>query len=176
MVSMHRFYITLRGQFGLTVRGDHFTADHSTVHEPTFPDYGVYRPDYSPLLDVYQHPQVVGKTVLTIGDGLFASRGDQATPPAPWTTFGNRAPNSLFLSQDPVAIDCVMYDFLEAEAGVPSASADDYLRLAAQAGLGVFEHRAPGASDPGDWYSSIDYLFLDLWAPTEGVYLPFVQR
>jgi uncharacterized protein (DUF362 family) len=146
------------------------------VHEPTFPDTSVYRSDYSALVDIYQNPHIVGKTVLTIGDGLFASRIDQTTPPDPWVTFGNRAPNSLFFSQDPVAIDCVMYDFLEAEAGVP-ATADDYLVLAAQAGLGVFEHRAAGATDPADWYSLIDYLYLDLsWQPSHTVYLPSIRR
>jgi hypothetical protein len=146
------------------------------VHEPTFPDTGAYWPDYNPMVDIYQNPHFVGKTVLTIGDGLFGSRDDQTTPPAPWVTFGNRAPNSLFFSQDPVAIDCVMYDFLEAEAGVPS-TADDYLVLAAQAGLGVFEHRAPGASNPADWYSLIDYVYLDLgWEPAHWVYLPSVHR
>jgi uncharacterized protein (DUF362 family) len=146
------------------------------VHEPTFPDTGAYWPDYSPLVDIYQNQHVVGKTVLTIGDGLFGSRDDQTTPPAPWITFGNRAPNSLFFSQDPVAIDCVMYDFLEAEAGVPS-TADDYLVLAAQAGLGVFEHRAPAVTNPADWYDLIDYVYLDLsWEPSHWVYLPALQR
>jgi hypothetical protein len=81
--------------------------------------------------------------------------------PEPWVTFGNLAPNSLFFSKDPVAIDCVMYDFLEAEAGVVP-HADDYLRLAAEQHLGVFEHRAPGASNPEEWYSAIDYMYLDL--------------
>lgn len=39
---------------------------------------------------------------------------------------------------------------------------DDHLRLAAQEDLGVFEHRAPGASSPEEWYSLIDYVYLDL--------------
>ena len=147
----------------------------AAVHDPTFPDNATYTPDYSGLVDIYKHPQIAGKTVLTIGDGLFASRYDQSSVPVPWATFGNRAPNSLFFSLDPVAIDCVMYDFLEAEAGVPSA-ADDYLALAAQAGLGAFEHRAPGSTGPADWYSLIDYVYLDLWQPTHRVYVPSVQQ
>ncbi len=146
------------------------------VHVPTFPYEGDYRSDYSALVDIYQNPHIVDKTVLTIGDGLFASRVNQTTPPDPWVTFGNQAPNSLFFSQDPVAIDCVMYDFLETEAGV-TARADDYLVLAAQAGLGTFEHRAAGATDPAGWYSLIDYAYLDLsWQPTHSVYLPSIRR
>jgi hypothetical protein len=146
------------------------------VHDPTFPGTSVYRSDYNPLVDIYRHPHVGAKTVLTVGDGLFGNRQDQMSPPAPWVTFGGQAPNSLFFSRDPVAIDCVMYDFLAAEAGVP-AGADDYLALAAGAGLGTFEHRAPGVDNPAGWYSLIDYVYLDLsWDPARRVYLPAIQR
>jgi uncharacterized protein (DUF362 family) len=146
------------------------------AHGPTFPGDSSYSPDYTPLVDIYRNPHFGGKTVLTMGDGLYASRGDQSSRPSPWVTFGNGAPNSLFFSTDPVAIDCVMYDFLEAEAGVPAA-ADDYLVLAAQEGLGVFEHRAPEAPAPGDWYSLIDYRYLDLDVETvHRAYVPWARR
>lgn len=133
----------------------------SALHGYTFPYESAYTPTYNPLVDIYKNPHFVGKTVLTIGDGLYASKGDQSTVPQPWATFGNQAPNSLFFSRDPVAIDCVMYDFLEAESGVQQG-ADQSLVLAAQEGLGVFEHRAPGASGPEEWYSQIDYMYVDL--------------
>lgn len=146
------------------------------VHEPTFPDAGSYSRYYNPLVDLYRNPHIVGKTVLTIGDGLYGSRGHQSSRPSPWVTFGNRAPNSLFFSRDPVAIDCVMYDFLQAEAGVPS-EADDYLLLASGVGLGVFEHRAPGASGHEDWYSLIDYTYLDRDPEAaHQVYVPLAQK
>lgn len=133
----------------------------AALHGYTFPYESDYTSNYNPMVDIYENPHFVGKTVLTIGDGLYGSKGDHSSIPQPWTTFGNQSPNSLFLSQDPVAIDSVMYDFLEAEAGV-QAHGDDYLALAAQAGLGVFEHRAPGASGPEEWYSQIDYVYLDV--------------
>jgi hypothetical protein len=119
-----------------------------------------YRSDYNPLVDLLRNQHFAGSTVLTVGDGLYGSRGNQSSVPEPWVTFDNEAPNSLFFSQDPVAMDCVMYDFLEAEAEV-EPGADDYLRLAAQEGLGVFEHRAWNESDPKRWYSLIDYVYLD---------------
>jgi uncharacterized protein (DUF362 family) len=131
------------------------------VHELTFPYMAAYEPEYSPMVDIYRNPHFGAKTVLTIGDGLYGSRGDQSSTPAPWVTFGSQAPNSLFFSLDPVALDCVMYDFLVAEAGVASG-ADNYLVAAAQEGLGVFEHRASGVSDPEEWYSLIDYVYVDL--------------
>lgn len=37
-------------------------------------------------------------------------------------TFGNKPPNSLFFATDPVAIDCVMYDFLDAERHIKSGA------------------------------------------------------
>jgi len=112
-------------------------------------------------VDIYKNPHFGPKTVLTIGGGLYGSRGAQDSVPEPWTTLSNKSPRSLFFSQDPVALDSVMYDFLEAEAGVQNHG-DDYLALAANAGLGVFEHRAPGASSREEWYSQIDYRYLDM--------------
>jgi len=133
----------------------------AALHRYTFPSDDVYTSTYSPLVDIYKNPQFGGKTVLTIGDGLYGSMGTQSSTPEPWATFGNASPCSLFFSQDPVALDSVMYDFLEAEAGV-EINGDDYLALASQAGLGVFEHRSPEASSHDDWYDEIDYVYVDL--------------
>lgn len=135
--------------------------DCAALHDYSFPSGGDYTPHYNPLVDIYENRHFTGKTVLTIGDGLYGGKGGAGSEPERWATFGNGAPNSLFFAQDPVAIDCVMYDFVDAEAGVPAA-ADGYLRLAAEQGLGVFEHRASGSSDPAEWYTEIDYLYLDL--------------
>jgi len=136
-------------------------ANCAALHGYTFPYEEDYTSAYSPLVDIYSNPHFGVKTVLTIGDGLYGSRGAQNSIPAPWTTFDKGSPRSLFFSQDPVAIDSVMYDFLQAEAGVQNHG-DDYLALAANAGLGVFEHRAPGALSREEWYSQIDYRYLDM--------------
>ncbi|HHS96304.1 MAG TPA: DUF362 domain-containing protein [Chloroflexi bacterium] len=116
----------------------------------------LYQPTLSPLVDIYANPNIAGKTVLTMGDGLFGAPG-AVQPPIPWKTFGG-APNSLFFSRDPVAIDCVMCDLLRSEwRGIPG-DAYDYLRLAADRGLGTFE-----AGDPwGSGYRYIDYVRVDL--------------
>jgi uncharacterized protein (DUF362 family) len=136
-------------------------ANCAALHGYTFPYEDDYTSAYSPLVDIYKNPHFGAKTVLTIGDGLYGSRGSQDSVPEPWATFDNDSPRSLFFSQDPVAIDSVMYDFLQDEAGIQDHG-DDYLVLAAQAGLGVFEHRNPGASNREDWYSQIDYRYLDM--------------
>jgi hypothetical protein len=129
-----------------------------------------YRSNYSGLVAIYQDTHFKDKTVLTIGDALYGARIDNYSEiPSRWPTFGNQSPNSLFFSRDPVAIDCAMYDFLNAEGGVPHGS-DDYLKLAATAGLGTFEHW-----DTQHHYSAIDYQRIEADLP-ERAYLPFVRR
>lgn len=115
-----------------------------------------YSPSFSPLVDIYANPNIAGKTVLTVADGLFGAPSVGAVP-IRWTTFGNEAPNSLLLSRDPVAIDCVMCDLLRAEWGLNEA-AYDYLRLAQARGLGVFERGEPW----GSGYAALTYTRIDL--------------
>jgi hypothetical protein len=66
-------------------------------------------------------------------------------------------PNSLFFATDPVAVDCVMCDFLAAEFNVWPNN-DNYLRLADQAGLGVYERGHPWSAG----YSQINYSKIEL--------------
>ena len=147
---------------------DHCELVHWSVELGT----SEYTSSYNALVDIYNNPHFKGKTVLTVGDGLYAARIDNYSEvPSPWPTFGNKSPNSLFFSTDPVAVDCVMYDFLEAEGGIPAGS-DDYLKLASASGLGVFEHW-----DGARQYRLIDYRRLELsGALSERVYLPVLYR
>ena len=137
---------------------NHFGTINSpgSLHEYISPSGTYYREDYSPFVDIYQNPHIVGKTIVTIGDGLFAAKQFNQ-PPVSWGTFENQVPNSLFFATDPVAIDCIMCDLLDAEFGIP-VEADDYLRLASQAGLGIFERGDPW----GNGYQQIDYQRTDL--------------
>ncbi len=121
-----------------------------------------YRTDYNPLVDLLRSPLIGGKTVLTVGDALFAARiFNQA--PVPWSTFDGQLPNSLFFATDPVAVDCVMHDLIIAEPGtaVPEG-ANNYLRLAAGSGLGAFEVGDPWQEPFGSGYASIDYTRIDM--------------
>lgn len=134
--------------------------DPLSLHEYIAPMWGqYYDSNHSPMVDIYLTSHIRNKTVLILGDGLFGSRDNTNSVPARWATFNNQFPNSLFFSRDPVAIDCVMYDLLAAE-GCPYAweEATDYLKLAAAAGLGVYE-----LGDPwGSGYMRIEYLKITL--------------
>jgi hypothetical protein len=133
---------------------------------------GDYTPNYNGLVDIYKNTHIKDKTVLTVGDALYAARIDNYTEvPSPWPSFDNQSPNSLFFSIDPVAIDSVMVDFLDAEGGVPDGS-DDYLALAAASGLGAFERW-----DASQHYHIIDYKRTEVaLSLPEHLYLPLVGR
>jgi uncharacterized protein (DUF362 family) len=128
----------------------------SDLHEYVLLNGSYFSPNYNPLVDLYKNPHIGGKTILTIGDGLFAAKYF-AGPPELWVTFGNQVPKSLFFSTDPVAIDCVMCDFLKAEMAIPDATYY-YLQLAGSAGLGVFESGTPW----GSGYNIIDYQRIEI--------------
>lgn len=130
------------------------------LHDYIAPMWGSqYDPNYSPMVDIYLNAHIRNKTVLVLGDGLFASRDNTNSVPEPWQTFNGHFPNSLFFARDPVAVDCVMLDLLAAE-GCPYAwdEAADYLRAAAGAGLGVYERGNPW----GSGYTYIDYVKINL--------------
>jgi hypothetical protein len=131
-------------------------SDDDNPHSYIAPSNSHYTPTFSPLVDIYANPNVAGKTVLTLADGLFGAPSVSAKP-IPWQRFGDSAPNSLLFSRDPVALDCVMCDLLRAEWGLDEA-AYDYLRLAEERGLGWFERGDPW----GGGYTRLDYVRVDL--------------
>ncbi|MBI4785778.1 MAG: DUF362 domain-containing protein, partial [Chloroflexi bacterium] len=123
----------------------------SGFHTYIFPASENYRLDYNALVDLYNNPHIRYKTILTIGDGLFTG-WDWGAPPMTMARFGNKTPNTLFFATDPVAIDSVMADLLAAEWPI-QPEAPNYLRLAEQAGIGVYEHGDPW----GTGYQKIDF-------------------
>lgn len=128
--------------------------------------------DYSAYVDLMGAPNLGGKTLLYIVDGLYGMQTNVGAPKPDrdkWKTLGNRWSSSIFMSLDPVAIECVCLDFLYAEfgdelgfSGAPqffkgsSRNCDNYLKEAAKGkndrlgdyrpngiktgSLGVFEH------------------------------------
>jgi hypothetical protein len=118
------------------------------VHKPP-----AYNREYNPMVDFFSNPHIGGKTVLTIGDALFAAK-DFNDPPETWRTFGDKVPNSLFFAKDPVAVDCVMHDLIAAELrNSLTPAANRYLALAGKAGIGVYESVNPWTES----YTQINY-------------------
>lgn len=135
------------------------------IHKYMRTSTSLYEATYSPVVDIYSNPNIKDKTVLTLGDGLYGAFGTNFQAPTSWDIFGD-AFNSLFFATDPVAIDCVMADFLVAEGRVSTANTYDYLFCAVEAGLGVCEgSRSDPGGDPllgSSGYDDIEYLRFDL--------------
>jgi len=161
IIKKHGVGVTLsfKNHFGSIFGVDHFCI---ALHPWVYPSMANYSSEYNPLVDIYTNPHIRNKTILTIGDGLFGNWESNMMKPQPWSIFGNNASNSLFFSTDPVSIDCVMTDFLYAENLIQNSywvpTADEYLVLAAEAGLGVFERGDPMIEPYGSGYSNIHYV------------------
>jgi hypothetical protein len=68
---------------------------------------------YRAIVDLLGHPKLGGKMLISLIDGLYAGRSWDSQP-IKWqmAPFNNDWPSSVFLSQDPIAIDSVCYDFM----------------------------------------------------------------
>ena len=99
--------------------GDGSTLNYYNMHyslpnadPPWSPGIAQYRA----LVDLMGHPELGGKTVLYLIDGLYGGYYWEAHPYR-WQSwpFLDDWPSSILASQDPVAIDSVAYDFVNAE-------------------------------------------------------------
>ncbi len=92
--------------------------------------YGKFRN----LVDLMEHEDLGEKTILFLVDGIWGGELP-VTEPVKWqiTPFNNNWPNSIFVSQDHVAIESVGMDFVRAEFDeyADMLGADDYLQQAA---------------------------------------------
>jgi len=129
--------LTAKNHYGTVNVRDHTVYVNASAHP---------LPAYHPFVDMIGSRQLGEKTLLYMLDGLYALRdvNDAVGENARWhTLFNGEWLASIFLSQDPVAIDSVGLDFLRAEFPLgrgkkpnineSMANADNYLHEAAQA-------------------------------------------
>jgi len=90
----------------------HLSLPNAGQSPPWSPGTGQHRA----LVDLMGHPELGGKTILYLLDGLYGGYYWEAHPYT-WKMppFNGDWPSSLFASQDPVAIDSVGYDFVNLE-------------------------------------------------------------
>jgi hypothetical protein len=84
---------------------------------------------YSVYPDYMGHKDLGGKTMLFLIDGIYSNKFVDKVPAFKWalTPFNNNWPGSLFASQDGVAIDAVVLDFILAEwPDAPDMMFSDY--------------------------------------------------
>jgi len=99
---------------------------------------------YNGLVDMNGHPDVGGKTILYVIDGLYATQHNEfrLAEVCKWQSepFNGNWTSSVFASQDGVAIDSVALDFLRSEPTlktIVTGAVDNYLHEMALA------HQAP---------------------------------
>lgn len=128
-------------EFGFTLG---FKNHFGSIVDPSHLNH--YAPPETLLVPLNNSSVIRDKTILTLGNGLYGGRSGNITPP-------NVIYETLFLSQDPVALDSVMLDhLLTFTTRDINAAHYQYLITAAQSGLGVYE-REP--------YSEIDYIYCE---------------
>ncbi len=160
---------------------------HKNAHDG-FPHHRDGSPSYSAFVDFLGHKDLGEKTMLFVIDGLYGSDDADDPPKLKWKMppFNDAWPSSIFMSQDPVAIDSVGFDFLTSEWPhlVDIVNADNYLREAALANdppsktfynpqrdgvrcrsLGVFEH----------WNNGTDKRYARSAGGKEGIDLHMVS-
>jgi len=124
----------------------HLSLPNAGQNPPWSPGTGHYRA----LVDLMGHPELGGKTVLYLLDGLYGGYYWDAHP-YPWkiAPFNGDWPSSIFASQDPVAIDSVGYDFVNAEwPNVVKYGRAPNPKYDMQGGAEDYLHEAALAHDP----------------------------
>lgn len=99
----------------------------------------------APQVDLLAHEHLGGKTLLYLGDATFATKVDHKTiAKFLLYPFNDDWTNSLFFSQDPIALDSVMYDFLHTEGTNPIEGSQNYLHQAAVPPSDVYDPEQDG--------------------------------
>lgn len=188
---------TLYGQGTLNYYNLHLNLPNNTPPDAVWsPGMGHYRA----LVDLMGHRNLGGKTLLYLVDGLFGGYYWDSHP-YPWKMppFGDGTngdwPSSLFVSQDPIAIDSVGYDFLLKEwpqvvnngTGATNSlqgGAEDYLHEAAladnPASGTVYDPERDGAGMPSlgvheHWNNAIDKHYSRNLGQTNGIELVYAK-
>ena len=124
----------------------HLSLPAANQNPPLSPGTGRYRA----LVDLMGHPELGGKTVLYLIDGLYGGYYWEGHP-YKWrmAPFNGDWPSSLLASQDPVAIDSVGYDFVNAEwPDVVKYGHAPNPKYDMQGGAEDYLHEAALANDP----------------------------
>ena len=134
-----------------------FYSGGHTMHNYIYLGNGSYDSDSNPMVDISLNANIMDKTVLVIGDALYGGWSSNNTPPERWDSFGDDSPNMLFFGADPVAVDSVMFDYLDREGYVNPKSEDIFI-IAANEGIGVHER---WNNDTDRVYQTIDYVEIE---------------
>ena len=132
---------------GVTLSGKNFFGSFIEPVADIHPYHisGLTMGNAAPQVDLFAYEHLGGKTLLYLGDGTFATKVDHRTiAKFLMYPFNDDWTNSLFFSQDPVALDSVMYDFLLTEGTNPIEGSQNYLHQAAIPAPDVYDPENDG--------------------------------
>jgi len=132
---------------GVTLSGKNFFGSFIEQVSDIHPYHisGLTMGNPAPQVDLFAYEHLGGKTLLYLGDGTFGTKVDHKTiAKFLMYPFNDDWTNSLFFSQDPVALDSVMYDFLLAEGTNPIEGAQNYLHQAAVPSPNIYDPEHDG--------------------------------
>jgi hypothetical protein len=140
---------------------------------------------YNYLVDILGHPEIWRKTLLYVVDGLYGSSIQNRIDK--FVSFGRKYPASIFLSQDPVALESVCLDFLRNEPVCQvnvHGYVDNYLHELAQAddpvSKMVYDPAGEGVPLPSlgvheHWNNAVDRQYTRNLGTGEGIELYHVR-
>ena len=106
---------------------------------------------YRVLVDLMGHKKLGGNAMLFVVDGLWGGAGANLKPVKfKMAPFNNDWPSSIFMSQDPIALESVCYDILKAEF-TSDKHTETYPQME-----GVDDHLHQ-AADSSNWPAGIRY-------------------
>jgi hypothetical protein len=153
--------------YGVTLSGKNFFGSFIEPVSDIHPYHlsGLIMGNPAPQVDLFAYKNLGGKTLLFLGDGTFATTNDHKTiSKFLMYPFNNDWTNSLLFSQDPVAIDSVMYDFLYTEGANPCEGSQNYLHQAAVPLPNTYDPEHDGV------YLSTSLGVHEHWDPTVNIF------
>ncbi|MEJ2355892.1 MAG: DUF362 domain-containing protein [candidate division WOR-3 bacterium] len=146
-----------KNHFGSNTRGGAYHL-HPGLIAPygplTRPGYGRYRV----LVDLLSHEMIGGKELFYLADALW-STSYELNNPNKWhmQPFNGDWCSSIFLSQDPIAIASVGFDFLREEFQVNKAPTDTSAERFTYVQMNGTDDYLHQAADSANWTDSIPY-------------------
>jgi hypothetical protein len=152
--------LTAKNHFGSQGRPSAFHMHYSLISPVSLGNasnngYGKYRV----MVDLMGSRYLGQNTLLYIVDGLYGGGSNETKVPVKYfmSPFSNDWSNSIFLSQDQVALESVCYDFLRSEWNGTykhSAANNSYESIPNVNGVDDYLHQA---ADPSTWPAGIIY-------------------
>lgn len=142
------YTLTYKNCFGFKLR-----STISSIH------WGYNLSSNNTAVDLYANTNIIDKTKLIIGDAIYGGRTSNWQAPAVWSIFGNDWPKRCFFATDPVAIDSVMWDFINWQSARGSPWYHNAIDDAAGRGHGVQGH---WDNTTNRQYTAFDYIEYDM--------------